>query len=203
MSVALKGEIHVIVNEKPVLIQFENGSFQGGSRRGGYCTITDPDIQKALEAHPLFGPMYFCSNTKGTKDVIAEMPEVVNPVIVVEPGQPRPPLHVEGKPDFVKVDPIAPPIDVSSPEPLDVVVEPTPIVPDTSVPIKTTILPEVDATKDTGDHGIIKGVTNSQKAKAALIKRFPGTTNAMLPNTAAIRTFADKHEITFPDWEIK
>ena len=146
LSVAMKGELTVEINSNPVVIKFENGTFTGGTRRGGVYSTTDPEIQAKLDNHPLYGSLYFCSKTK----------EYAPPVVPVKPV----------------ILPVEEPKEVELPE----------------------TMPEA---------GIIRGVTNSQKAKIALIKLFPGTTNTMLPNTAAIRAFAEKHEITFPDWEIK
>lgn len=135
LSVANKAEINLDVNGLPVTVVFKNGQFSGGIRRGGYCTITDPDIQAALEESEFFGPMFFISKVTETHPKKVEAPK---PVVV--------------------------PVDET-------------------------------------EHGIYHGITNSQSAKKKLLELFPELTHAMLPNKEAIIAYAEKNEITFPDWE--
>lgn len=139
---ALKAEVVVEHNGVAYTVQFENGSFMGGVRRGGYCTITDENIQKALEEGPFYQSMYTLTKTKVTEDEKPKEKELVKPVV-----------------------------------------KETPIL------------------KEMPEAGIFPGITNSQKAKAQLLKLFPELTHAQLPNKEAIIAFAEKHEITFPDWE--
>ena len=128
LSVALKAEVIVEVNGKAVTLQFNNGSFMGGVRRGGYCTVTDPEVQQALESSENFGPMYFCAKTTVVEDA---------------------------KPKYVA------PVKKETKAPAEPTADPFALV----EPIKTTILPEIDESQAIDDHGIIVGITNSQKAK--------------------------------------
>jgi hypothetical protein len=141
LSVAMQAEINIDVNGQPITVQFKNGQFTGGQRRGGYCTITDPDIQEALEASEFFGPMYFLSKTSEVATKPKEQPK---------------------KPE---------------------------------VPVITVEKP------DEAEHGVFYGITNSQKAKAKLLELFPDLTHAAFPNKDSVLAFAEKNEITFPDWE--
>lgn len=82
LTTAIKANVTLSINGRPYVVIFENGTF-GEHRRGGYCTVSDENVQLALEADPRFTRMYVIESEKEIPDKVVketapkvkEMPE--------------------------------------------------------------------------------------------------------------------------------
>lgn len=72
-----KAEIHVVVDGIPMDLPFHNGEFNGGVRRNGYYTTSNPAIQEALESNELYKTMYVISRVKDTSTFVKTEPKAI------------------------------------------------------------------------------------------------------------------------------